>query len=93
MNWDDMKEVLKYLPPRQASRVERIMEVNIFADMILHEYCKVHLMDLFPGQPDMYWDFCGWCTPTEVKDLRYSKNLLSKGSIWITLDPFVSNGS
>ena len=60
VNWDRMEEIIKYLPPRQAQRVERVREVRIFNEYVLIGYCKVHLMTLYPGQPDMIWDYAGW---------------------------------
>ena len=57
VNWERMNEVLRYLPPRQAQRVERIIEVQISQETTLNEYCTIHLMELYPGQPDMYWDY------------------------------------
>ena len=51
------------------------MEVQIFPETTLNEYCKVHLM----GLPDMFWDYCGWWTPTETHGFSVFKELVIEG--------------
>lgn len=37
----------------------------MFNHQILKEYLQTHLLSLFPGQPDLMWDYGAWWTQTE----------------------------
>ena len=55
------------------------MEVEIFEQFIFNEYCTVHLMDLYPGQPDMVWDFAGWWRLVGVRGFTVCRELVVEG--------------
>ena len=52
-DWNDLDVILGHFPPRQAERAERVREVALFEEHTFKQYCKVHLMTLFPQQPHM----------------------------------------
>jgi len=90
VDWNNITEIRKYLPRRRAEQSNRVREVQIFEESMLKEYCKVHLMELYPGQPDMTWDYPAWWSPREVHGFSVFKELVVK-SIRIVSDPFVNS--
>ena len=79
VDWDRLDNILQYLPRLQAQRVERIHEVRIFNEYILIEYCKCHLMELFPGQPDISWDYAGWWNPRDIHGYTVFNDIVIRG--------------
>jgi hypothetical protein len=80
VDWNNITEIRKYLPRRRAEQSNRVREVQIFEESMLKEYCKVHLLELYPGQPET----------RKVHGFSVFKELVVK-SIWIVLDPFVNS--
>jgi hypothetical protein len=80
---EDIGTILRHLPARQAERAERVREVALFEEHMFREYCKVHLVTLFPQQPDMMWDYAAWWTRPERHGYSVFKDI-------VIMDNFVS---
>ena len=78
-DWENIETILRHYPARQAERANRIWEVGLFENHMFKEYCKVHLMTLFPQQPDMMWDYSGWWTRSERHGYSVFKDIVVKG--------------
>ena len=42
----------------------------MFNHQILKEYFQIHLMSIFPGQPDLTWDCGAWWTQGERRNFN-----------------------
>lgn len=73
---EDIGTILRHLPARQAERAERVREVALFEEHMFREYCKVHLVTLFPQQPDMMWDYAAWWTRPERHGYSVFKDIV-----------------
>lgn len=79
-DWEDVATILRHFPARQAERAERVREVALFEEHMFREYCKVHLMTLFPQQqPDMMWDYAAWWARSERHGYSVFKDIVIKG--------------
>ena len=57
--------ILKHLPVTEGQRALQMQEVALFDAVVFKEYLKIHLSSLYPGQPDMCWDYPAWWTRSE----------------------------
>ena len=57
LDWYDLNVLMEHLPRGQRRRAERIRQVSLFTDQSLREYLIMHMMILYPGQPDLMHDF------------------------------------
>ena len=57
-------------------------------EYVLIEYCKVHLMTLYPGQPDMIWDCAGWWGPEDIHGFSVFKEWIMEGKYMENFGPF-----
>ena len=48
---------MRHYPRIERERALRVQQVGLFNSTVFQEYLKVHLMTLYPNQPDMQWDF------------------------------------
>eukprot|EP00435_Cladocopium_sp_Y103_P000040 s2725_g1.t1 len=78
-DWEDIETILRHFPARQAERADRVREVALFEQHMFKEYCKVHLMTLFPQQPDMMWDYAGWWTRSERHGYSVFQDIVIRG--------------
>ena len=72
VDWD-LDEIYMHLPVNQRERAQRV-------HVIFKEYLKTHLMALFPGQPDMIWDYCAWWTQSERRNFTVFNDIIVHGS-------------
>ena len=61
IDWDDFDVIYQHMPVSQRERAKRAQEVGMFNHQILKEYHQTHLMSLYPGQPDLSFDYGAWC--------------------------------
>lgn len=78
-DWEDAEVILRHFPAHQADRADRVREVGLFEDHLFKEYCKVHLMTLFPRHPDMSLDYAGWWTRSERHGYSVFKDIVLRG--------------
>ena len=72
VDWDDFDVIYEHMPVNQRERAKRVQEVGMFNHQILKEYLQTHLMSLFPGQPDILWDYGAWWNRADGEDSRHS---------------------
>jgi hypothetical protein len=65
VDWNNVDEILKHLPVTEGQRALQMQEVALFDAVVFKEYLKIHLSSLYPGQPDMCWDYPAWWTRSE----------------------------
>ena len=79
-DWEDINVVLRHFPQHQRERTDSVREVALFEDHMFKQYCKVHLMTLYPQQPDMMWDYAaGWWSRSERHGYSIFKDVVVKG--------------
>jgi hypothetical protein len=57
---NNLSALLSHFPRGQRQRAEKIREMELFSEQKLKEFILCHLMVLFPGQPDLTYDFPLW---------------------------------
>ena len=62
VDWNDMENIFQHFLSTERERARRVQEVGI---SVFEEYMKIHLMTLYPGQPDMSWDYPAFWTRNE----------------------------
>lgn len=60
IDWENLDVLMENLPRWQRRRAERIREVELFAEQSLREFLLLHMMFLYPNQPDLVYDFPLW---------------------------------
>ena len=74
-----MDEVLKHLPVTGGQRALQMQKVALFDPVILKEYLKIHLSSLYPGEPDMCWDYPAWWTRSGRHGFTVFSGILIRG--------------
>ena len=70
VDWNDMDVIMENLPTGQRERARCVQEVGLFCHQLLKEYLQIHLMTIFPGQPDLMWDHGAWWSPHERRNFN-----------------------
>jgi hypothetical protein len=92
-DWDDMDEILKQLPVTGGQRALVMQNVALFDPVILKEYLKIHLSSLYPGEPDMCWDYPAWWTRSGRHGFTVFSGILIRGMYLGNWGTFVEHGS
>ena len=92
-DWDDMDEILKHLPVTGGQRALQMQKVALFDPVILKEYLKIHLSSLYPGEPDMCWDYPAWWTRSGRHGFTVFSGILIRGMYLGNWGTFVEHGS
>eukprot|EP00435_Cladocopium_sp_Y103_P004476 s4658_g1.t1 len=70
LDWENMEVLLAHLPPGQRHRAKMIREVSLFSEHSFKEFLLCHLMVLYPGQPDLNFDFPLWWNRQDQHEYR-----------------------
>lgn len=89
VDWNDFEVIYEHLPPNQCERARRVQEVGLFNHRILKKYLQVHLMSIFPGQPDLTWDHEAWWTQSERRNFDTFKDIVAYGMYQLSWGSFV----
>ena len=79
VDWNDFMVIYAHLPPSHRERAKRVQEVGLFNHQVLKEYLQTHLMSIFPGQPDLLWDYGAWWTQGERRDFGIFNDIVVRG--------------
>ena len=79
MDWNDNEEIMRHYPRTERERALRVQQVGLFNSTVFQEYLKVHLMTLYPNQPDMQWDFPMFWTQNERRGFTTFCDIITRG--------------
>ena len=89
VDWNDFDVIFQHLPVSHRERAKRVQEVGLFNHQILKEYLQTHLMSIFPGRPDMMWDYGAWRTQGERRNFDVFLDIVVHGMYQQNWGPFV----
>jgi hypothetical protein len=93
VDWNNVDEILKHLPVTEGQRALQMQEVALFDAVVFKEYLKIHLSSLYPGQPDMCWDYPAWWTRSGRHGFTVFSGILIRGMYLGNWGTFVEHGS
>eukprot|EP00435_Cladocopium_sp_Y103_P026822 s1787_g6.t1 len=79
VDWDNLDEIFRHFPPHQSERAKRVQQVGLFSERLFVEFMKIHLMELFPNQPDIIWDYEAWWTQRERRYFLVFRDIVVHG--------------
>lgn len=65
--------------PSQRERARRVQQVGMFPSTVFQGHMKIHLMTLYPGQPDMMWDYPAFWTQNERHGFTVFCDIIIRG--------------
>jgi len=90
LDWNEMDVIEAHYPAAERLRVQRVREVNLFSsEQILREYMKMHLMNLFPNQPDLFWDYPMFWSQRELHGYQVFREIVVDGKYQNSWGSFV----
>ena len=79
VDWNDMENVFQHFPVTERERARRVQQVGMFPSTVFQEYMKIYLMTLYPGQPDMMWDYPAFWTQNERHGFTVFWDIIIRG--------------
>ena len=89
VEWESLEVLMEHVPANQRERARRVQEVGLFNRRILKEYLQIHLMSIFPGQPDLTWDHEALWTQCERRNYDTFKDIVAYGMYQLNWGSFV----
>lgn len=79
LGWTRRLTVMNHLPPRERVRAQRIIDGFVFSESNLDEFLKMRIMDLYPRQPDLAWDYPLYWDAQTLGGYRIFRRILVDG--------------